>query len=455
MSKGAAMFVLAVILGSLGLATPSGNTCRIGVAEEIPWGLPWYHVAVFGDNRPGDVSSTHYPRVYLRLIEELGAIRPFGVIGTGDHTGHGSRAQINAFMESLSNTSNVWVIEGNHDIGSSSDLAYWHRVIAPPMYYVDSLPGWRIVFFSTEIPWDQYGALQSFLSRALATNRSVVLVFHRPLYPRINYNMGERMADIVWRAIKDSGNVRLVLQGHWHGFLEARRNDTLFVVTAGAGAPLYQPEGRHHYVILIFSNRGFSLIPVSLEEGGLRVENRGQNRIAVLNHLRAINGSPITVPVRIRLRGTGVYAVLQAPQGETELTYDMRGDIVEARLSRPAEWYIYAPTEPKARVNYTANSTMLLLSVEGLAPYTVTSTCTETETITVSRPVYRTITVTVSRMQDSTSPCSTMFSTSTSFTTITIQEGGGGVSSATAALILVIFMVVCAASILACRRRGL
>jgi len=381
----AAILVFLVIL-QLATLSSAQKACRIGVHEDIPGGLPWYFTVVFGDNRPGDTSSTRYPEAYYRLVHYLDLMRPFAVIGTGDHTGRGSKAQIDAFTASLWNISNVWVVEGNHDVGSPSSQAYWHSVVAPPMYYEDGIPGWRVVFFSTEIPWSQYSSLNSFLLEALNTSRSIILVFHRPLYPNINYNMDPRMASIVWHALSETSRVKLVLQGHWHGYLEAERRGVLFIITAGGGAPLYQRGGRHHFLVLILNPNGsFKAMPISLDEGELSIRSTGNGCVEVDNRLVGLDGKPVEVPVRIPFNVSKilVYAVLKAPPGSVEICCKALGNsVVRLESSKPLEWYVYLPTLPEARVNYTANGSSLEVNTSGFAPYTATEKCIATRTVT-------------------------------------------------------------------------
>jgi len=55
----------------------------------------------FGDNRPSDTTSVVLPPVFKEIVKEIKVLNPLAVIGTGDHTGEGSIAQIDKLYELL------------------------------------------------------------------------------------------------------------------------------------------------------------------------------------------------------------------------------------------------------------------------------------------------------------------------------------------------------------------
>lgn len=391
--------VVAIILVSIALA--QGTSAYPGIRETPPQGLPWYPIAAFGDNRPEDTVATELPNAYYQLIDEVRASRPFALLGTGDHVGAGRLDQIIIFLNTLVDIENVLVIEGNHDIGPA--YKYWLEEVAPRMYYWDGLPNWRIVLFSTEIPVAEYQSLENFLDTSLNTSRHVILVFHRPAYPDVGYNMDPGMKSIIMNEIRRHGNVKIALQGHWHGFAEESINGTLFIITGGAGAPLYQSGGRNHYLYIVLEPGGnYEIIPVALGPGsGDIVVNQEGSELIVSNTKLGINGSPVKVPVRVRLPIDGVdaYAVMMAPPGMTAVEAVAEDNEIVANINASTRWYIYYETPEGTIVNSSDNGHILSLPLPSSTGY-VTLTATthelieETVTVTLPRTTTRTVTAT-------------------------------------------------------------
>jgi len=391
-----------------------------GVYVPPPKGLPWYPIAVFGDNRPEDVSSTKFPTVYYQLLREVRAADPFALIGTGDHTGSGRLDQIIAFLDSVTGIENVLVIEGNHDVGK--DHGYWLEWVSPIMYFWDGVPGWRFVFFSTEITSTEYSHLSSFLDKALNTTRNVVLVYHRPAYPDVNYNMEAGMKSMLIKKLEKYGNVKIALQGHWHGFAEELVNGVLFVITGGAGAPLYQSGGRNHYLYLLLKPSGeYEIIPVALGPGSGEISvAEGDDGTLIRNSKISINGSPIEIPVRIKLpiKGVDAYAVVLAPSGTTLLRTVIAGDKLIIRTNASTKWYIYYETPNGVILNSSDGGNELSLPIPASTGYnTVTVTTYELlqETVTITLP--RTTTKT-----ESTTITETIVTTATKTVPLTITR---------------------------------
>ncbi len=417
--------VLTVILASSVAAwgLSPANAAGLGVEEAVPSGLPWYFVAIFGDNRPADTSSTELPRPFHEILEELSVSNPFAVIGTGDHTGEGRRDQIEVFINSVSRLSNVWVVAGNHDYRGDRD--YWAENVAPDFYYRDDIPGWRIVFLNSEArPAD----MLSFANATLKTSRHKIVVIHRPLEPYVNHNLGPLVKNLLKQILEET-NVSLVLQGHWHGYAEARVGGIHYVIVGGGGAPLYSygdyPSVYSYAYLVMFPNGTYTLIPLSLE-GGIRVDVEGDT-VVVENTKLDVYGNPATVPVRVRVETEDglLNIVLLAPPGTVDL-----------RLTGNA----CNPVESNASLIYYTY-------YEGKAPCTVitpttTTTTTTTTTWHTTRPT-TTATTTTARPA--------VITTTTTTTTATTESGSTGYGSMLLPVLLAV-AVLAAASIL--KRRG-
>ncbi|MEM1634719.1 MAG: hypothetical protein QXF49_05370 [Thermosphaera sp.] len=115
---------------------------------------------------------------------------------------------------------------------------YWRQYIGPEYSIIDAIPGWRLALLDTES--DIY-SWNNQLDQAVAdlNGRKIILLMHRPVYPLVNHNIqADKNASIhQWASIH--GWPPLVIQAHWHGWAYYRFNETDWIISGGAGAPLY------------------------------------------------------------------------------------------------------------------------------------------------------------------------------------------------------------------------
>ncbi len=370
----------------------------------IPDNLPWYPIVVFGDNRPPNVQDLYPPPVYYDIINETKVINPIAVIGTGDHTGVGKEEQMDIFAESLKGLENVWMALGNHDLNYRK-LSYWKSVIGPEYYYVDDIPGWRIsVVNSDRYPKDRF--LEQVYYVLNTTDRSIIFVFHRPLYPYVGHNINElgdgREHDLE-AIISNRSNIKLVLQGHWHGYAVAKKGHVEYIITGGAGAPLYNwPAvienatdvvlGEYHYIVFIlYSNGTYEYYPVSVN-GEIVINELNETASIIINNKTDIHGNPVNIPIRLKyeINGKTYYIVLMANNGATIVNYKIIENTV-LFFTNSTKWYVYSPTtDPDVAEVYTSTEMLelwrsLLTTTTETSPTTTSpSTKTSSETLTTS-----------------------------------------------------------------------
>ena len=323
---------LIILLAVQFYATVASNTQTAGkplievTHHEIPQGLPWYPIVVFGDNRPEVEVSTKFTPVFLEILNETRIINPYAMIGTGDQVGRGTPWQIEALYKLLSQSGiwNIWLAVGNHDIQYGGSAGQWSRTIAPLHYQRDDFPGWRIAVLDDETGGTDYWRSQLENTTAGLGNRSLILVYHKPVLPNVGHNMDPARANILLSFIKSHpGKIRLALQGHWHGYAVERKYNVTWIITGGAGAPLYENRGprpgndtliitgRNHYLVLILYPDGTFKYTTILVNGSTsrisyKVEEESAGNTTVVkglvdNSLVNIEGKPVAVPVRINL----------------------------------------------------------------------------------------------------------------------------------------------------------
>ncbi len=327
---------LIILLAVQFYATVASNTQTTGeplievTHHTVPKGLPWYPIVVFGDNRPEVEVSTKFTPVFLEILNETRIINPYAMIGTGDQVGRGTPWQIEALYKLLSQSDiwNIWLAVGNHDIQYGGSAGQWSKTIAPLHYQRDDFPGWRIAVLDDETGSTDYWRSQLENTTIGLGNRSLILVYHRPVLPNVGHNMDPARASILFSFVRNHpGKVKLALQGHWHGFAVERNYNVTWAITGGAGAPLYEDRGpkpgndtivvtgRNHYLILILYPDGtfkYTTILVNGSTSGIsyRVEKESTENGTVVkgfvdNSLVNIEGKPVAVPVRINLTDNG------------------------------------------------------------------------------------------------------------------------------------------------------
>lgn len=218
--------------------TPLYNATR----WSIPDTLPWYPIVVMGDNRPPNTHDISPPEIFYDIVNESAQIYPVAFIGTGDHVGIGSKEQYERFYWILKNSSiqNIWLAIGNHDLELHSEsMNYWLTYFGPEYMYIDDIPNWRIAIINSETRLSMNWKKQILDAYSDLGNRSLIFVFHRPIFPKVNHNLDTERSSIFMNIIKDKDRVKLVLQGHYHGWGMQVKNNITWIITGGAGAPLY------------------------------------------------------------------------------------------------------------------------------------------------------------------------------------------------------------------------
>ncbi len=393
----------------------------------IPDNLPWYPVVVIGDNRPTNVNSVQLPPIFYMVVNETKEIYPVAVIGTGDHTGMGTQEQINVLYNALKGLQNVWLALGNHDLDAHQEK-YWTQVIAPDHYYIDDIPGWRVYVLNSECRLSmQWKAQVNTIWNNLG-NRSLILVFHRPIYPKVEHNLDPERANYLLNKIAQHDHVKLVLQGHWHGYASEVKNGITWIITGGAGAPLYDypktpPDNativleRNHYIVLIlYPNQTFTYEPIlaGVGSGALKIIKINATAYKIVNTKLDIFKKPAWIPVRldVNVSNWNIYTSLIVPPNATIIVnYEIDGYDVKI-TSNATNWYAYA-TPPGG-----ANNAVVGKPVNNVAELKLYKLQTATTTTTTTTTTFTTNTTTTT----SRAPVTTTTGQPVTTTTTTIQQ---------------------------------
>jgi predicted phosphodiesterase len=234
---------------TVGLAAqPSSATTNPGptATVEAPAGTPEVRFAVAGDSRDG-------PQTYRRVLERVMADQVAFMIHTGDLVNEGSEAEWLSFEALMSGFSlPFYPVPGNHDALAGQLDGYLAHSGAPAAHYsfdqgaahfclADSHNGGVT---AAELAW-----LRDDLD-ATAQPVKIVVLHHPPFDPDGSDHI-MAFGNKKFMALMDEMDVDYVFAGHIHAFARGERDGVDYVITGGAGAPLYtagHSHAVHHYL---------------------------------------------------------------------------------------------------------------------------------------------------------------------------------------------------------------
>ncbi len=231
-----------------------------------------FRLVALGDNRPSSSDAPIQPAMFSQIADMVVQEEPHMVVMTGDYVlsvttddtaNREAWAPFMAIVDRIGHYAPVYAVLGNHDTGSSTGtrrLQYFFDTFElfdePATYSSFDYAGVHFVLLDSEelgkegrITGAQYEWLVEDLA---ATDAYAKFVFvHRPLYPlshvgsALDVNVTER--DRLQHLFEEE-NVTLVVAGHDHLYDRMTVNSVIYVITGGAGAPLYNtPWGGAYY----------------------------------------------------------------------------------------------------------------------------------------------------------------------------------------------------------------
>jgi len=202
-----------------------------------------FKAVIFGDSRGAWDNWAHAKEV----ANAVNAEHPDIVIHGGDMVGDGaSPEQWNEwldFMMPLMQNSTLFAVLGNHE---GNDSRYYEIFSLPnnEMWYSFDYGPCHFIVLDNYEPWGYDSAQYRWLENDLSSTSEPfkIVCFHEPIYcngghsPRIDVRA-------VWEPLFEKYGVDMVFQSHNHYYQRIKPPDgIMYIVTGGAGAPLYNPE---------------------------------------------------------------------------------------------------------------------------------------------------------------------------------------------------------------------
>lgn len=215
--------------------------------------------AVLGDNRSGD-------RVYDKVIHQMMARNPLFVINTGDVIPNaGNRDQWANFKKiSKKITMPYFLTPGNHDIDDRESEDVWRDEVDLPgneTYYSFTVGKNLFVILNScepgkdrRIDGGQFEWLRGVLDSKKYAHQFIFL-HHPPFMSKGSTYEGkslDRYPELRDRlhSLFVEKRADAVFAGHEHTFKKIRRDGIAYIITGGAGAPVYGKESYNHVMIL-------------------------------------------------------------------------------------------------------------------------------------------------------------------------------------------------------------
>ncbi|HEY5526916.1 MAG TPA: metallophosphoesterase [Candidatus Anoxymicrobiaceae bacterium] len=222
--------------------------------------------AMFGDNRG---STTVFPR----LIDQVNADNVLFAFDNGDLVDGASVGNYRLFLDQIAASKKPFLVSGGNHDDSTGQL---YTALFGPAYYDFAIGNSMFIVLDDSngtIDSAQLGWLKAELVKGQSYKYRFV-VMHVPLYdPRFKgETTGHSLASLSFaqmlNALFDQQRVTLLMTSHIHGYYDGVWGQTRYIMTGGAGAPLYGADPVHyfnHYVRVHVTDAGVTYEPIHIQ----------------------------------------------------------------------------------------------------------------------------------------------------------------------------------------------
>ena len=324
------------------------------VLDRLESNSPTYPIRVFafGDNRNSCTTCTDGDLVLIQLIKDISnsQIPPAFAVSNGDLVLSGYEFQYKNYLSIIDRANfPIFSVRGNHELYADDGPANFQKYLGDEYFsftygsvYVCLFPdcfqrpeessyGHKIDY---SIKTEYLDKLSNDLNTLPSTIKYKFLFTHAPVQVAggAHYNsycVYQDSETELLRSILENNNFTAVGFGHWHDYDHFYYNGIHYVLTGGAGAPLYHEEDKEPYSPPDYGEFNHYVIYTMDQYGGamLQVVKVGTGGVPDNNYLIRISSStPNVSPSRIdslRIRTTdkkGIYELTWFATGDDGIT---------------------------------------------------------------------------------------------------------------------------------------
>ncbi len=212
---------------------------------------------VYGDSRS-------QPEIHQQIVNQLIKYKPVAVFHTGDMNTNGMRQSeydnFFSILKPLTDSSRFYPVKGNHEKNLELYLSNFPELKGQTYYTAteDSIV-WIIMDSTIKLgPGSpQYKWLQAKLE--LHKQSPMIILMHHPVFSSGEHGDELGLSFFLPALLKDYP-VLAVFCGHDHIYERSEYKGQFYIVTGGAGAPLYRADSRNDYSKKIYLGHNFCVL---------------------------------------------------------------------------------------------------------------------------------------------------------------------------------------------------
>lgn len=225
-----------------------------------------YSFSVFGDSRDGNA-------IYS-LLQRNSVIsgNPEFTVHLGDMISSPDSVDQWPFFIALTNTylpvdSSFYPVIGNHDVEDANSFRLFLAAFSKlekTGYYAKILRDCFCVFLNSEDLEIEPGVIgpaqllwlkEQLSSKAAKDAKFRIIFVHRPPFPKNHHRDKPLQPSDELHNLFQEYNVQIVASGHEHSYNRSEKDDVIYIITGGAGSPLYpdaNPEDAFFHYVKVF-----------------------------------------------------------------------------------------------------------------------------------------------------------------------------------------------------------
>lgn len=224
-----------------------------------------YKFIVTGDNREGD-------EIFLKILKDARKHQPEFAVHTGDFVAKGGYGEYRRFMSYLKrSTFPVIPAIGNHEIYQKGRR--WYNQFFGPTYFAFNYGNDRFIYLDNADGKLSNGQLKWLEGQLKIKSRYTFLAMHMPPMNIVWWHAFEEGAKAMVK-LAQKYKVNYAFFGHIHIYDKRESKGVKFIVSGGAGAPLFRmplyfsPEGGafNHYLLIEVDDKGIKEKVVRLNQ---------------------------------------------------------------------------------------------------------------------------------------------------------------------------------------------